>query len=168
MDRLRIHTLALPAIACLLLVLPKPLLPQSITGDILGSVQDSSGAVVPGATVILTGMDTGGTQTATTDAGGNYLFAQLKPGRYSLAASKEGFQTQTVSQVELLVGQRPRVDITLAVGAVSQRVEVSAGGVQLLETQTSAMGQVIQERPVQELPLNGRNLEISSNGKPTI
>jgi Carboxypeptidase regulatory-like domain len=120
-------------------------------------VQDSSGAVVPGATITLSAVDTGATQTSTTDSGGNYLFAQLKPGRYSVAVSKEGFQTRTISQVELLVGQRPRVDITLAVGAVAQSVEVSAGGVQLLETQTSTMGQVIQEKPVQELPLNGRN-----------
>jgi hypothetical protein len=157
MDTLRARTLAFVAIACLLITEPNTVLSQSITGDILGTVQDSSGAVVPGATITLSAVDTGATQTSTTDSGGNYLFAQLKPGRYSVAVSKEGFQTRTISQVELLVGQRPRVDITLAVGAVAQSVEVSAGGVQLLETQTSTMGQVIQEKPVQELPLNGRN-----------
>ena len=157
MDTLRARMLAFVAIACLLVTEPNTVLSQSITGDILGTVQDSSGAVVPGATITLSAVDTGVTQTSRTDPGGNDLFAQLKPGRYSVAVSKEGFQTRTISQVELLVGQRPRVDITLAVGAVAQSVEVSAGGVQLLETQTSTMGQVIQEKPVQELPLNGRN-----------
>jgi len=130
---------------------------QGITGDILGTVQDSTGGVVPAAKVTLTAVDTGLKFEATADESGAYLFAQLKPGHYSLQASKEGFQTATVSDIDLLVGQRPRVDITLQVGAVTQSIEVSAGGVQLLDTQTSTMGQVIQEKPVQELPLNGRN-----------
>jgi hypothetical protein len=130
---------------------------QGITGDILGTVQDSTGAVVPAAKVTLTAVDTGVKFEATSDEGGNYLFAELKPGHYSLQASKEGFQTATISGIDLLVGQRPRVDITLQVGAVTQSIVVSAGGVQLLDTQTSAVGQVIQEKPVQELPLNGRN-----------
>ncbi len=141
----------------LLLAQPCPVFSQSITGDILGTVQDPSGAIIPGAKVTLTAVDTGVGLTTTTDDGGNYLFAQLKPGHYRVAASKEGFQTRTISDIELLVGQRPRVDITLQLGAVTQTVEVSAGGVQLLETQTSSMGQVIQERPIVELPLDGRN-----------
>jgi hypothetical protein len=139
------------------LVYTGPAYSQSITGDILGTVQDPSGAVVPAAKVILTGVGTGVAFTATTDDGGNYLFAQIKPGHYRLDVSKEGFQITTISEVELLVGQRPRVDIVLQVGAVTQTVEVSAGGVQLLDTQTAAMGQVIQERPIVDLPLNGRN-----------
>ena len=139
------------------LVYTGPAYSQSITGDILGTVQDPSGAVVPAAKVTLTGVGTGVASTATTDDGGNYLFAQIKPGHYRLDVSKEGFQITTISEVELLVGQRPRVDIVLQVGAVTQTVEVSAGGVQLLDTQTAAMGQVIQERPIVDLPLNGRN-----------
>lgn len=139
------------------LVYTGPAYSQSITGDILGTVQDPSGAVVPAAKVTLTGVGTGVAFTATTDDGGNYLFAQIKPGHYRLDVSKEGFQITTISDVELLVGQRPRVDIVLQVGAVTQTVEVSAGGVQLLDTQTAAMGQVIQERPIVDLPLNGRN-----------
>jgi len=140
-----------------MLLTARPGFSQGITGDILGTVQDSTGAVVPAAKVTLTAVDTGLKFEATSDEGGNYLFAQLKPGRYSLQASKGGFQTATVSNIDLLVGQRPRVDITLQVGAVTQSIEVSAGGVQLLDTQTSTMGQVIQEKPVQQLPLNGRN-----------
>ncbi|HZO98803.1 MAG TPA: TonB-dependent receptor [Terriglobia bacterium] len=141
----------------MMLAASRPCFSQVITGDILGTVQDSTGAVVPGAKITLTAVDTGIKLEGTSDESGNYLFAQLKPGHYSLQVSKEGFQTQTISDIELLVAQRPRVDVTLQVGQVTQTVEVSAGGVQLLETQTSAMGQVVQEKPIVELPLNGRN-----------
>jgi Carboxypeptidase regulatory-like domain/TonB dependent receptor-like, beta-barrel len=130
---------------------------QAITGDILGTVKDPSGAVIPGAQVTLTATATGVSTKATTDPSGSYLFAQLKPGHYSLTASKQGFQTTTISDINLLVGQRPEVDITLKVGQVTQKVTVSAGGVQLLEPHTSSTGQVIQEQAVEQLPLNGRN-----------
>ena len=130
---------------------------QAITGDILGTVRDTSGAVVPGASVVLTQTATGVKLHATTDARGNFLFAELKPAVYSVTVSKEGFEATTVSSIDLLLGQRPRVDIRLRVGQVTQTVTVNAGGVQLLETQTSSAGQVIQERPIVELPLNGRD-----------
>ena len=130
---------------------------QGITGDILGTVQDSTGAVVPGAKIVLTAVDTGIKWESTSDASGDYLFAELKPRHYSMEASKGGLQTVTVSNIELLVGQRPRVDIVLHVGAVTQTVTVNAGGVQLLETQTSSVGAVIQQKPIVEIPLNGRD-----------
>lgn len=155
----RAQFLGLAVSACLLFfgVQNRVLLSQAITGDILGTVKDTSGAVIPGATVTLTSTTMGVTSKATTEADGSYLFAQLKPGRYSLTASKQGFQTTTVSDINLLVGQRPEVDITLKVGQVTQEVTVSAGGVQLLETHTSSTGQVIQEQAVSQLPLNSRN-----------
>ncbi len=140
-----------------LLVTAPQMFGQAITGDILGTIYDSTGAVVAGAKVTLTAVDTSIKSEATSDDGGNYLFAQLKPGHYSVRAAKEGFQIETVTNIDLLVGQRPRVDVTLQLGAVTQSIEVSAGGVQLLDTQTSTMGQVMQEKPVQQLPLNGRN-----------
>ena len=130
---------------------------QVITGDILGTVRDSSGAVIPSAKITVRSVETGLQWETTSNDAGDYLIAQLNPGHYNVEASKPGFQTTAVTNIELLVTQRPRVDITLVVGTVSQRVEVSAGGVQLLETQTSAMGQVIQEKPIVDLPLNGRN-----------
>ena len=157
MEHVRSKEAAIASFLFLLLLTTRLGFSQAITGDILGTVQDSTGGVVPGAKVTLTTVDTGLKFEATSDEGGNYLFAQLKPGHYSLQATKEGFQAATVSNIELLVGQRPRVDMTLQIGAVTQRIEVSAGGVQLLDTQTSTMGEVIQEKPVQELPLNGRN-----------
>jgi hypothetical protein len=140
-----------------LLATTRPGFGQVITGDILGTVEDSSGALVPGAKITLTSVNTGIKWESTSDPSGDYLFAELKPGHYSLQVSKEGFQTHITADIELLVGQRPRVDVTLQLGAVAQKVEVSAGGVQLLETQTATESQVITEKIVTELPLNGRN-----------
>lgn len=133
------------------------MLGQAITGDILGTVRDTSGAVIPQATVVLTQTDTGVKFTATTDASGNYLFAQLKPDHYRLAVSKAGFKSTAVSDIDLLLGQRPRVDVVLSIGKVTQTVTVSAGGVQLLETQTSSMGQVVPQTAVSNLPIVNRN-----------
>ncbi|MGH9452682.1 MAG: carboxypeptidase regulatory-like domain-containing protein, partial [Terriglobia bacterium] len=145
--------------ACLMTVLSlaPPALAQLITGDIVGTVRDASGAVVPDAKAVLTQSTTGISYTTSTDPSGNYTFVQLKPSHYNLTVSKQGFETSAISDIELLVGQRPRVDVALRVGTVSQRVTVSAGGVQMLETQTSSAGQVIQEKPIVNLPLNGRD-----------
>ncbi len=88
-----------PFLLLVLLVTPRLGFSQAITGDILGTVQDSTGGVVPGAKVTLTTVDTGLKFEATSDEGGNYLFAQLKPGHYSLQAAKEGFQAATVSNI---------------------------------------------------------------------
>ncbi len=149
-------TLALVA-TLLAMIKSSRLFAQAITGDILGTVRDASGAVVPGAKVVLTQTTTGVKFMATTDTGGNYLFAQLKPNRYSLTVSKHGFQSTTVSDIDLLVGQRPRVDVVLQVGSVTETVNVNAGGIQLLDTQTSSMGQVLEDRTIVNLPLNTRN-----------
>lgn len=130
---------------------------QALTGDILGTVRDASGAVVPAAKVTLTQVDTGIARVSMTDANGNYIFAELKPADYRLEVSKEGFETVTVRGIELRVTQRPRIDVILKVGSVSQTVSVSAGTAPLLETQTSSLGQVIPEKPIVTLPLNGRD-----------
>lgn len=130
---------------------------QTFTADIVGTVTDTSGALVPGASVTLTQVGTGQVLAGTSDAAGDYFFSELQPGHYRLEVSKPGFQTKTVSDIVLLVGQHSRIDVSLAVGAVTQTVEVSAGGTQLLETETSEAGQVVEERAISELPLNGRN-----------
>src|SRR5216683_2947389 len=96
---------------------------QSITGDILGTIKDPTGAVIGGGTITLTDVGTGSKWTVSSDDSGSYLFAQLKPGRYRLETSKAGFQVAVVSDIELQVGQRPRVDVTLQLGEVGQRIE---------------------------------------------
>ena len=130
---------------------------QALTADILGTVRDSTGAVVPGAQATIVQVGTGGKLSATTDASGNYRFSELKPAHYRLELSKAGFQTTVVPDIELLVAQRQQLDVTLRVGSASESVEVSAGAAELLETQTAEVGQVIQDKPIVELPLNGRD-----------
>ena len=144
-------------VVILFLAIAPSLFGQSITGDIPGTVRDTSGAVVPEARVTLTATDTGIKAEAITDSDGNYLFAQLKPGRYSVSVFKEGFATSTVSNIELQIGQRPRLDFALKVGQTTERVEVSAGGAPQLESETSSMGQVIVSQVVQDLPILDRN-----------
>jgi hypothetical protein len=141
----------------LVLVCLVPVRGQALTGDILGTVRDSSGAVVPGVLVTLTQVATNVKSTATTDTEGNYSFSALKPDHYSLEVSKANFEKTVIPDIELLVAQRQRLDIALRVGATSQRIEVSAGAAELLESQTSEVGQVIEEKPIEELPLNGRD-----------
>src|ERR1700737_4538118 len=100
---------------------------QALTGDILGTVRDSTGAVVADAQVILTQVGTGATSSAITDSEGNYSFASLKPAHYSLEVSKANFEKTIVPDIVLLVAQRQRLDIILRVGATSQREEVGGG-----------------------------------------
>ena len=146
-------------IVMLLVAVCPSLVSQSITGDILGTVRDSSGngAVVPGAKVTLTATDTGINSVATTDGEGNYLFAQLKPGSYRVTVSKEGFAVSSVSNIDLQIGQRPRVDVALKVGQITENVQVSAGGAPQLETETSSMGQIVEQKVIQDLPILNRN-----------
>src|SRR5579875_1949217 len=98
--KLKLPVLGLSTFLLLALVGPiQALHAQAITGDILGTVKDASGAVIPGAKVTLTSTATGVSTTATTGPTGSYVFAQLKPGHYSLTVSKQGFQTTTISDI---------------------------------------------------------------------
>lgn len=125
------------------------------TSQISGIVKDASGAAVPGAQVKATQTDTGLERTALTGQDGGYVLANLPVGPYRLEISKTGFST-TAQSLTLQVATSPTVDMTLQVGAATQQVQVeaSAAGV---ETTTSGVGQVIDQRRVVDLPLNGRN-----------
>jgi len=128
---------------------------QFETASVLGTVRDSSGAVVAGATVTLSNRDTGKSATATTDANGNYEFFTVRIGTYLLTAEKQAFSTAMADNVRVGIGARQRVDLSLAVGQVSETVQVT-GDVSLLETENSQRGQVISRQQAVELPLNGR------------
>lgn len=136
--------------------LSQPALGQIATGTIFGNVKDSSGAVIPGASIILTNESTGVTRKAVTSGTGDYVVAQLPPGTYSVTASHPGFQAKTVSGVVLTVTARTPVDFALSLGAVTQQVTVKASVTQL-ETGSSSLGQIIDEKRVTNLPLNGRS-----------
>jgi hypothetical protein len=129
---------------------------QVTTADLVGTVRDNAGAVVPGVRVTLTNDATGVSRSVTTDDDGNYIFTSLQPGRYSLAAEATGFRKVERTGVELQVNQRAQIDVELQVGQVGETVQIS-GTPPLLESQSSVLGSVIQERQVQDLPLNGRN-----------
>jgi outer membrane receptor protein involved in Fe transport len=129
---------------------------QVTTADLVGTIRDSSRAVVPGAKVMLTNQATGVTRSATTGDEGNYLFTSVPPGRYTLAVEATGFGKVERTGVTLQVNQRAQLDLDLEVGVIGETVVIE-GGAPLLETQSSVLGSVIQEKQVQDLPLNGRN-----------
>ncbi len=129
---------------------------QVTTADLVGTVRDNSGAVVRGVKVTLTNTAMGVSRSVVTDDSGNYVFTALQPGGYSLTVEAQGFRKVERTGVELQVNQRAQVDFELQVGAVGETVQIT-GAPPLLESQSSVLGSVIQERQVQDLPLNGRN-----------
>jgi hypothetical protein len=129
---------------------------QFDAAEVLGTVRDSSGSVVPKASVTLLNSETGIQAKTATDESGNYDFFNVKVGRYTVSVEANGFQKATAVQVSVVVNARQRVDFALQVGAVTETVEVT-GAAAVLETDTSERGQVIGTQAVVELPLNGRN-----------
>ena len=110
---------------------------------------------MPAATVTLTNSETGVSATRTTNGEGVYEFATVRPGRYVITAEKMGFAVALADNIPVQVGARQRIDLQMAVGQVSERLEVTADA-PLVETETSQRGQVISETAIRELPLNGR------------
>jgi hypothetical protein len=121
-----------------------------------GVVVDSSGAMIPNAQVIVTNRENGATRETTTNEGGAYQFPLLQPGRYSIAARKQGFKQVTRDGVELELNQVAKIDFTMEAGAITETIEVKASA-PMLESNTSSVGQVIETKAVSDLPLNGRN-----------
>jgi outer membrane receptor protein involved in Fe transport len=144
------------ALSSLLLVSPPMAIAQVTTADLIGTIKDSSGAVVPGVTVALTNEATGVSRSTTTGGAGTYIFTSLQPGRYRLTAELPGFRKVERTGVELQVNQRAQIDLDLELGLVSESLLIE-GKAPLLETQSSVLGSVIDEKQVQDLPLNGRN-----------
>jgi Carboxypeptidase regulatory-like domain/TonB dependent receptor len=129
---------------------------QKDTGNIVGTVRDSSGAMVPRASVTITDVDRGTSFSTATNDSGEYVSGPLKIGRYRVKVEKQGFKSVVVGPVQLNVQERPSVNITLQVGQVQQEVTVTSLGPQL-QTETSDLGQVVTGQRIETLPLNGRN-----------
>lgn len=125
-------------------------------GTITGVIQDSSGAVIPEAQITLTNNDNGLALNTRSDKSGIYVFSPVKIGNYTVTASAPGFKTTSQEHVTLNVGQRLNVPISLTPGSTSQTVIVSAAP-PLLQTQESAVGQVLTTRTIDTTALNGRN-----------
>ena len=140
-----------------ILTTPSLLRAQSFYGSILGTVRDTSGAVVPDASVTVTNIGTNQAQRVRSDGGGKYSVVDLVPATYNVEVRKAGFEQFLVNRVAVEVGTVVRVDARLDVGSFSQTVEVTAEA-PLLQADTSATSQEIEGAQVRELPLNGRNV----------
>ena len=129
---------------------------QATTATISGTVKDETGAVAPAAGITATNLDTGFTRTAVSDSGGRYHVPNLPLGKYQVQVSLTGFETAVRSGIELTVGREAIVDLTLKLGAVSEKVVVT-GEAPLVETTSSTVSGLVSENQMRELPLNGRD-----------
>lgn len=130
---------------------------QTFRGSVVGTVTDSSGAAVPGATVTVKNEDTGLTRTTVTSEDGSYSVPELSVGQYDVMVAKTGFQTALTKGVRVDVAAQARVDTVLKPGEVSQQVVVSAESLPQVETTSDTLGGGFQSEQVLSLPINGRD-----------
>ena len=146
--------------------LASPAWAQFETASVLGTVEDRSGGVVPGATVTLLSLDTGISSAKVSDEKGGYEFASVRIGNYKVSAELQGFAPAVANNVRVNIGARQRVDLTLSPGGMTEAVDVT-GDVSLLESDSSQRGQTITHEQMVALPLNGReysSLVLGSTG----
>src|SRR6266436_3654524 len=127
-----------------------------VTGSILGVVHDRSQAVVAGARIVATNVQTNFKQETVSAADGSYRILALPAGTYKVAVTAPGFQQYTATDVDLKVNDQLRVDVTLDVGSVTEKVEITANAVQV-QTESTQLGDVIESKKMLALPLNGRS-----------
>ena len=151
------HVLTRAALLLGILVLPAMAGSQTITGTITGIVKDSSGGVLPGATITMTQAETGRHETVVSDTEGRYTSRPLPLGTYRVEASLSGFKGSAKAGIALTIDEVARVDLTLDVGAVAEVVEVAAQA-SLVDARTSSVGKLVDNRRIAELPLNTRNM----------
>ena len=145
-----------------------PLYAQAVKATLLGNITDASGAAVPAAKVLITDVGTGIARSSESNQSGNYVFANLDPGRYNVTVERQGFRTVVQKDVDVLVNSAARVDVRLQPGEVTESITVSAeSGV--LQTDRSDTGRKIETRQVQDLPLGfNRNFQALLNLTPGV
>jgi hypothetical protein len=143
--------------AALALALCPSAFAQSYTGTIVGTVKDSSNAVIPGAEVTITNTQTDRQETSTTDIEGRYVSVPLPPGQYRVEAGLQGFRRVVRTGIAVQVNTTVVVDFMLEVGQLTDQIEVRAN-TPLLEVDTGTVGKVVDNRRILELPLNTRNV----------
>src|SRR5215470_14089023 len=131
-------------------------LAQAAQAELTGDVRDGSGAGVAKATVTVTQTETGDVTKTTSGTDGGYIITNLFPGLYNVTVEGQGFRRFVQEGVRLMTGERIRLDVALTVGGVNEEVKVTADA-SLLRTETGSLGQVIPNRRIVDLPLNGRN-----------
>jgi hypothetical protein len=132
------------------------LLKADVTGSIVGLVRDASNAVIPGASVRATNVDTNFTKEATSGPDGQYRILALPPGKYTLAVTAAGFKEFTTTNIVVNVNDVLRIEAVLSVGALQQQLNVEANSVHV-ETDSTQLGDVIDTKKILSLPLNGRS-----------
>ncbi len=149
--------LALFGFVALLLCAPAAWTQTTISGEVTGTVADPSGAFVPNVTVTLKSADSGNTVTTTTGESGNYRFALLRPGQYSVSVAVEGFEHVTISSVTVSLGQVTNVPVVLTVGQATLTVEVTAAQ-PLLDTENGNITANYSAKEIALLPSPGQDL----------
>jgi hypothetical protein len=144
------------SVATALLLQPVAFWGQTATGQITGTVKDSSGAVMPRVKVTIANESVGFTRSASSDDAGTYSFPLLPVGTYTLTAEQQGFSIAKRSGIKVNVDQIFRIDLDMTVGTTADTVTVQASAV-AIDSETSAIGTMVTSRQVTELPLNGRN-----------
>jgi hypothetical protein len=129
---------------------------QATTAELSGTVEDASGAVVPGAQVIANNIATNIAHSTVSEKSGHYVLGQLPPGDYTITVEAKGFSKLVQTGLNLQVNQQAQLDLTLKIGSQSETVEVVSQA-PLLESESSSVGTVVGEQMVNQLPLNGRN-----------
>ena len=135
---------------------PVPMWAQKDAGRIVGTVKDQTGAIVANAKVTVSDVERGIHLETTTNESGEYVASPLRVGRYTVTVEHPGFKKSVTPPVDLDVQQRIALNIALQVGQISESIEVTAA-TPLLETETSELGQVVDNKRMANLPLNGRN-----------
>src|SRR6202790_834570 len=132
---------------------------QTFRGTILGTVTDTSGASVPGASVTIRNIDTGLVRTVVTSDDGSYSAPELPLGSYTISIEKAGFKTGKVTAVKVEVNSELRADVVLQTGELTQTVEVIGGELPMVESTSNTLGGIVEGKIAQSLPVNGRDYQ---------
>jgi hypothetical protein len=144
------------AVLCALALAPAAAAAQTAaTGTIEGVVMDTTGAVVPGATVVVKNIETNLAREVTTDEAGRYRAAALQPGIYEVTVTLAGFEAQPLGNVQVLVGQTQPVDVRMRPAGVAEAITVT-GETPIIDTNRTDVGHVVGEDAIANLPINGR------------
>ena len=154
----RLKALCAAAVTVAVLLLSIPLVAQTDRGRILGNVHDATGAVIVGAKVTVTDVQRGIPRTLVTDSAGAFQAPDLLPGTYKIRVESQGFKTEERPNILIEVGKDVRVDVALQPGQASETVTVSSE-IPLVNTINATLGGTVDNKTINELPLNGRNYQ---------
>ena len=148
--------IAMVVLAFVLCGFPRPVFAQVVTADVVGTVSDPTGDLLPKVRITVVNVETELQRTIETGSDGNFEVTLLPVGRYRITAELVGFKMTTISEITLAQGDRQRLDIHMALGQVQETVEIQAQ-TPALQTDTSSLGTLFDQQAVENLPLNGRN-----------